>query len=311
MTSASASEPHSAASPDASLDGLGCRIFALRKPKTNIQILQQNVLLKQKHLVGFLRQHGQEVFGEVRAAYVDTLSRVLSSHFRAYLAALERLQVSSECIIYSCECLASRHYTCRKALGCREALQTEACVLPALNDALPAGLAARHRRPSGCDWRGCGQRRGRRGGQPLCPCWGQHASGASGCLRAGGQRGHPAPPRPSGSHTACGGGRGPQGTRRCTKCFMHDEAVDCFSPCLQSLVGLPLQAVFRSVSKLLMDTATSEYLFCCSFFQDDAIFHELFAATLAVVESALAAMLQAREAHTLPEVLSRVAVCLK
>ena len=68
------------------------RIFALRKPKTNIQILQQNVLLKQRHLVGFLHRHGQEVFGEVRAAYVDTMSRVLSSHFRAYLAALERLQ---------------------------------------------------------------------------------------------------------------------------------------------------------------------------------------------------------------------------
>jgi hypothetical protein len=46
------------------------------------------------------------------------------------------------------------------------------------------------------------------------------------------------------------------------------------------------------VNKLLMDTATSEYLFCCSFFQDDAIFHELFAATLAVVESSLAATLQ-------------------
>ena len=45
--------------------------------------------------MGFLREHGQEVFGEVRAAYVDTLSRVLSSHFRAYLAALERLQVGS------------------------------------------------------------------------------------------------------------------------------------------------------------------------------------------------------------------------
>lgn len=70
-----------------------CRIYALRKPKTNIQILQQNVLLKYKYLVAFLRQHGREVYTEVRAAYVDTLSRVLSSHFRAYLAALERLQV--------------------------------------------------------------------------------------------------------------------------------------------------------------------------------------------------------------------------
>lgn len=59
-------------------------------------------------------------------------------------------------------------------------------------------------------------------------------------------------------------------------------------------VCVPAQAIFRSVSKLLMDTATSEYLFCCSFFQDDAIFHELFVATLTVVESSLAAMLQVR-----------------
>ena len=70
------------------------RIYQLRKIKTNIQILQQNVLLKQKYMVTFLRQHGSEVFQEIRTAYVETLSRVLSSHFRSYLAALERLQVS-------------------------------------------------------------------------------------------------------------------------------------------------------------------------------------------------------------------------
>lgn len=70
-----------------------CRIYALRKPKTNIQILQQNVLLKCKFLVAFLRQHGREVFLEIRSAYVETLSRVLSTHFRAYLGAVERLQV--------------------------------------------------------------------------------------------------------------------------------------------------------------------------------------------------------------------------
>ena len=69
------------------------RIYALRKPKTNIQILQQNVLLKYKYLVTFVKLHGPEVFAEVRAAYIDTLSRVLSSHFRAYLAAIERLKV--------------------------------------------------------------------------------------------------------------------------------------------------------------------------------------------------------------------------
>lgn len=128
------------------------RIYALRKPKTNIQILQQNMLLRFRYLVTFLRKHGPEVFGEVtatpislhdssimgarivaassslhdaqhrcaaavlnlrrkwctmqsrgslllamqvRSAYTDTLSRVLSSHFRAYLQALDGLKVGS------------------------------------------------------------------------------------------------------------------------------------------------------------------------------------------------------------------------
>ena len=31
--------------------------------------------------------------GQVRTAYVDTLSRVLASHFRAYLHALDALRV--------------------------------------------------------------------------------------------------------------------------------------------------------------------------------------------------------------------------
>lgn len=44
-------------------------------------------------LVPFLRRHGADLFAEVRAAYVDTLSRVLSSHFRAYLAALDAAKV--------------------------------------------------------------------------------------------------------------------------------------------------------------------------------------------------------------------------
>lgn len=54
---------------------------------------------------------------------------------------------------------------------------------------------------------------------------------------------------------------------------------------------LCLQLLFRSVNKLLMDTATSEYLFCSDFFQEATVFYELFAPTLQVVESALAATL--------------------
>ena len=80
---------------------------------------------------------------------------------------------------------------------------------------------------------------------------------------------------------------------------VHDFSLACLHfHCTREQICVTAQAIFRSVSKLLMDTATSEYLFCCSFFQDDAIFHELFAATLTVVESSLAAMLQVRSPLT-------------
>ncbi len=64
------------------------------------------------------------------------------------------------------------------------------------------------------------------------------------------------------------------------------------------------QVLFRSVSKLLMDTATAEYLFCCDFFQEDTIFTELFTPTLAVVESSLAASIQVPAPPLSPSVSS-------
>ncbi|KAL1212496.1 Vacuolar protein sorting-associated protein 52 A [Cardamine amara subsp. amara] len=62
------------------------KLIALRKPKTNIQILQQSVLLK-------YNEHGKEVFVDVRAAYIDTMNKVVSTHFRAYIQAVEKLQL--------------------------------------------------------------------------------------------------------------------------------------------------------------------------------------------------------------------------
>jgi hypothetical protein len=42
------------------------RLYQLRKPKTNISIIQQNVLLKYKYFVRFVREHGEDVYQEVR-----------------------------------------------------------------------------------------------------------------------------------------------------------------------------------------------------------------------------------------------------
>ncbi|CAN6287904.1 unnamed protein product [Urochloa humidicola] len=74
--------------------------FAMRKPGTNIQILQQNLLQKHRYLVPFLKEHGSGTYGDLCAAYVDTMNKVLSTYFRVYVEALERMKldigVSSE-----------------------------------------------------------------------------------------------------------------------------------------------------------------------------------------------------------------------
>jgi hypothetical protein len=44
------------------------KLSSLRKPKTNISIIQQNVLLKYKYFVRFLEAHGPDVHQEVRSA---------------------------------------------------------------------------------------------------------------------------------------------------------------------------------------------------------------------------------------------------
>ena len=41
------------------------KLYQLRKPKTNISIIQQNVLLKYKYFVRFVREHGEDVYQEV------------------------------------------------------------------------------------------------------------------------------------------------------------------------------------------------------------------------------------------------------
>ncbi|XP_043725106.1 vacuolar protein sorting-associated protein 52 A-like isoform X2 [Telopea speciosissima] len=51
------------------------KLYALRKPKTNIQILQQNVLLKYKYVILFLKERGKEVYTEVQGAYIDTMNK--------------------------------------------------------------------------------------------------------------------------------------------------------------------------------------------------------------------------------------------
>jgi len=68
------------------------KLYMLKRPKTNVQIIQQNSLLKYKYFVRFLRLHGPDVYAELRNEYIGILSRIYSSHFRTYLGSMEKMQ---------------------------------------------------------------------------------------------------------------------------------------------------------------------------------------------------------------------------
>ena len=51
------------------------KLYQLRKPKTNVSIIQQTVLLKYKYFVRFLREHGVDIFQEVSARASTLCSR--------------------------------------------------------------------------------------------------------------------------------------------------------------------------------------------------------------------------------------------
>ncbi|XP_073003621.1 vacuolar protein sorting-associated protein 52 A [Typha latifolia] len=177
------------------------KLYALRKPKTNIQILQQSVLLKYKYVILFLKQHGKEIYAEVRAAYIDTMNKVLSAHFRAYIQALEKLQLDIA--------------TSTDLIG----VETRSASLFS------------------------------RGREPL---------------------------KPRSSVFALG--------ERINILKEIDQPALIPHIAEANSLKYPYEVLFRSLHKLLMDTATSEYLFCEDFFGEESIFQEIFAGPFLAID---------------------------
>ncbi|XP_057516593.1 vacuolar protein sorting-associated protein 52 A isoform X1 [Amaranthus tricolor] len=177
------------------------KLYALRKPKTNIQILQQSVLLKYKYVISFLKEHGKEVYAEARAAYLDTMNKVLSAHFRAYIQALEKLQLD---IATSSDLIGIEARGTSLFLTRREPLKNRSSVF-ALGDRI--NILKEIDQPA------------------LIP------------------------------HIA--------------------EA---------SSQKYPYEVLFRSLHKLLMDTASSEYIFCDEFFGEESLYYDIFAGPFGVID---------------------------
>jgi len=181
-------------------------IAALKKPKTNVQIMQQNVLLKFKKLMEFLSNHAPAVAEEVKSTYVDTMSRILHNIFKTYFASLLKLQ--------------------RQGPGSEDVVAADQAVLPTVQKN-PSSLFS----------------------QP-----GSSESAAAKLAARERLLGEPDEP-PIIIHVAKGSNK-----------TFHFEAI------------------FRSVQKHLMDSATSEFLFILDFFSATKtdMFNQVFARTLSL-----------------------------
>ncbi|KAF6001140.1 Vacuolar protein sorting-associated protein 52 [Cyanidiococcus yangmingshanensis] len=71
---------------------LSSQISRLEEPNTNIQILQQNLLLKYRYFAEFLQDVAPGALENIHRAYVGRMSRVYLNLFRQYLDALMELR---------------------------------------------------------------------------------------------------------------------------------------------------------------------------------------------------------------------------
>jgi len=63
----------------------------LAKPLANVQQTQERVLIRYVPLIQFLRKHGKEVYWEIKALYVDVVSKSIKASVASYLEQLDKL----------------------------------------------------------------------------------------------------------------------------------------------------------------------------------------------------------------------------
>lgn len=67
------------------------QISNLKKPKTNIQIIQQNNLINYRIFLYFLKEHSQDTYIELTQNYSKLLSKVYYNNFKTYIDDLSKL----------------------------------------------------------------------------------------------------------------------------------------------------------------------------------------------------------------------------
>ena len=221
------------------------KFHSLRKPKTNIQLLQTNVLKKYKPLVDFLQVHGADIFREIRALYVETMGKVLKTALQNYISALSVLKLESGS--------TSKNKTGQYIGDVDASASSSSATL------LSASTSANN--ASGGVGGGSGSH--------FLSSLGQ-GSGIAGSI--------PTTNDGRSAHTNFSLGK------RANILANIETAAPIIAHSISGS-KLPWEALFRSSQKLLVDMATFEYLFCIDFWKGDSqIFRDVFAQPLQAMD---------------------------
>eukprot|EP01091_Cochliopodium_minus_P019899 TRINITY_DN8517_c0_g1_i1.p1 TRINITY_DN8517_c0_g1~~TRINITY_DN8517_c0_g1_i1.p1 ORF type:complete len:767 (-),score=247.53 TRINITY_DN8517_c0_g1_i1:17-2317(-) len=68
-------------------------IYGLKKPRSNIQIVQQTIIKKYKYFIKFLNDHAPQAATEVLNVYTDTLSKIYTAYMKTYITNITKLRL--------------------------------------------------------------------------------------------------------------------------------------------------------------------------------------------------------------------------
>lgn len=67
------------------------KLNLLKKPKTNIHILQKNILLKYRIFTEFLKEHYLDIYVDLCNLYTESMSKIYINNFKQYVSEIQKL----------------------------------------------------------------------------------------------------------------------------------------------------------------------------------------------------------------------------
>jgi hypothetical protein len=286
-----------------SRDWLSAKIASLRRPRTNVSIIQQSVLLKFRFLPRFLAQHAPEVLRDLKAEYGAALGKVYAHRVKGYLLAMDRLLLPAVATLAD---VLSGVVPPEAAAAAGAGGAGGVGGASGLSSSMSGGIVGG---PGGGGGAGGGPAAmaaaAADGAAAAASAVAAGAASAAGALAGGvlsllgGGGGSSAKPASTAHPSSSSSPSLPElpfalGARANALLESDRPAVVPHAAEALGLGPWPPEVVFRSAHRLLCDTATAEYVFCLDFWDDELVYRRAIDPAARLVEEDLRARVHAQ-----------------